>query len=477
MIVDMDQQASGTTAPPPFGGAYGATPPPYPPPHPGPPASRRLRRSRTNRCIAGVAGGLSDYLGVDATALRIAFVIVSVVFLAVFGGILLYVLAWALVPEDAPGTGAGGLAGPGGPSSTAQHVFSGRPWHDWDRSARSWAIVLGAVVLAIAWSFGTGPGLHWGALPFVLVLAAIAVWALTRYGPPSQWHHAFGGPDRPPGPAAPTGAPGAPPGSPVPSSPPPSPAADDQWQGGQQGGQAYGEAPGSSGSDPHPAEDGPEAQAAADWSAAQWAAAGWAKEQLQAAGVPTASAPQPGPAPGPAPAPGFSAPGSSPQGPPGTQGSTVAYRPPCRRQRGTSLVAVLSFLAVVVVVAVLAGGGSFRGGVGASSYAPSSVAEVHGTYREGIGSLHVDLSAVTFSAAKTVDMSVGIGELSVVVPRDASVTVNARTGIGNVDVLGVPGSGARRNGTTAAGNHGRDSDRLTIDAHVGVGDLVVTRAR
>lgn len=61
---------------------------------------RPLRRSRSDRMIAGVIGGLARYLGVDSTLLRVAYVIGSVVSVA-FPGIIVYLLMWVIIPEDA----------------------------------------------------------------------------------------------------------------------------------------------------------------------------------------------------------------------------------------------------------------------------------------------------------------------------------------------------------------------------------------
>jgi phage shock protein C len=60
--------------------------------------SRSLRRSRTNRQIAGVVGGLAEYFRVDPTLLRVIYVVGSIVS-AAFPGILVYLLLWVLVPE------------------------------------------------------------------------------------------------------------------------------------------------------------------------------------------------------------------------------------------------------------------------------------------------------------------------------------------------------------------------------------------
>ena len=61
---------------------------------------KALRRSRTNRMIAGVIGGLAEYWSMDATLARVIFVIVSIVSVA-FPGILVYAVLWLIIPEGA----------------------------------------------------------------------------------------------------------------------------------------------------------------------------------------------------------------------------------------------------------------------------------------------------------------------------------------------------------------------------------------
>ena len=67
-----------------------------PPSHPEP-ERVLLRRSDTDRMLAGVAGGLARYFGVDATIVRIAFVV-----LTLFGGagIPLYLAGLLLIPDE-----------------------------------------------------------------------------------------------------------------------------------------------------------------------------------------------------------------------------------------------------------------------------------------------------------------------------------------------------------------------------------------
>lgn len=59
---------------------------------------RPLRRSVADRKIAGVCGGIGDYLGLDATAVRVAYVLLSI-FSAAFPGFIVYIILWMLIPE------------------------------------------------------------------------------------------------------------------------------------------------------------------------------------------------------------------------------------------------------------------------------------------------------------------------------------------------------------------------------------------
>ena len=60
---------------------------------------RRLRRSRTDRMIAGVVGGLARYFGIDSTLARVLYVVGSILS-AAFPGALVYVIMWAIVPKE-----------------------------------------------------------------------------------------------------------------------------------------------------------------------------------------------------------------------------------------------------------------------------------------------------------------------------------------------------------------------------------------
>ena len=59
-----------------------------------------LTRSVTDRKIAGVCGGLAEYAGVDATPIRLLWVILSILCGAVIGGVIAYLLAWLIIPRQ-----------------------------------------------------------------------------------------------------------------------------------------------------------------------------------------------------------------------------------------------------------------------------------------------------------------------------------------------------------------------------------------
>jgi phage shock protein C len=57
---------------------------------------RRLMRSRDDRVLGGVAGGLGAYLGIDPVIVRLVLIVLA---LAGGGGILAYIIAWIVIPE------------------------------------------------------------------------------------------------------------------------------------------------------------------------------------------------------------------------------------------------------------------------------------------------------------------------------------------------------------------------------------------
>jgi phage shock protein C len=62
-------------------------------------ARKRLVRPRANRKIAGVCAGLAEYFDLDVTLVRVLWLVITI-FSAVVFGILAYVVAWIVMPEE-----------------------------------------------------------------------------------------------------------------------------------------------------------------------------------------------------------------------------------------------------------------------------------------------------------------------------------------------------------------------------------------
>jgi len=58
---------------------------------------KRLFRSRKERILGGVCGGLGNYLNVDPVLIRVVW---AILFFAAGAGFLAYILAWIIIPEE-----------------------------------------------------------------------------------------------------------------------------------------------------------------------------------------------------------------------------------------------------------------------------------------------------------------------------------------------------------------------------------------
>lgn len=60
---------------------------------------KRLYRSKTNRIFAGVCGGVGEFFDIDPTVIRLVWLLV-VIFTGVFPGVIAYIIAVLVVPEE-----------------------------------------------------------------------------------------------------------------------------------------------------------------------------------------------------------------------------------------------------------------------------------------------------------------------------------------------------------------------------------------
>lgn len=59
---------------------------------------KKLTRSRSDKMIAGVCGGLANYFGLDPSLVRIGYALLTL--FTVFAGLPVYLIMWLIVPEE-----------------------------------------------------------------------------------------------------------------------------------------------------------------------------------------------------------------------------------------------------------------------------------------------------------------------------------------------------------------------------------------
>jgi Cell wall-active antibiotics response 4TMS YvqF len=137
-------------------------------------------------------------------------------------------------------------------------------------------------------------------------------------------------------------------------------------------------------------------------------------------------------------------------------------------------------LVLVGVLVLLAGlpslvvdGDVLEGGIGDAEEAPESSLELD-PYRQGIGKLTVDLTEPGLDLdGRTVEASVGIGDLLVLVPVGTDASVDARVGAGNIDAFGENENGVDVRLTTISGTSG--TQEVDLELEVGIGNIRVER--
>jgi phage shock protein C len=136
--------------------------------------NKRLYRSRKEKMIGGVCGGLAEYFDIDPVFVRILFVV------AVFAGgsgILAYIICWIIIPEQ-PYTAAPATPAPPStqPDSTQPAPAPPSSEHKGSASAGIILIIIGGLFLANNFL----PRFHFGDLwPLILILLGIAILSRT----------------------------------------------------------------------------------------------------------------------------------------------------------------------------------------------------------------------------------------------------------------------------------------------------------
>lgn len=477
---------------------------------------RMLRRSRSDRVVAGVLGGLGRRLGIDPLILRITTVV-----LTVFGGagILLYAIAWLLIPADDD------------PASVLDQSIGRREVRD--ASAVPLALGLGSVIVI---SSGVVVGASWNGR-ILLILAAVGLFLLLkrradgtgpdtgtlwtgpepssyRYEPPyaDEWLGQAGPAGAPPGPPPP----GPPAEAPEPAASPAQASAPDPATG-----------PEATVTPPATPDVGPEEASTDD--AGRGAATGPPSTAAGAGMPPGAVTGWPdGPdwgvydrGPSPYDELRLDA-GQQPEAPVATkkhQRSVLGLLTTCaalvavgvlaimdevlRLEPGPLYVAIplgivavglivgtwfgrsrwLIFLGILLTVALIPATFVSRWDASAGPVdlvaSPSVAALPTEPLTHGAGPFNYDLSALELTDADQVSITVqlGTGELHVTVPDNADIVVYSSVGAGAGDVLGESVEGIGRDSFVVDnGADGPGGGQIELNLDVGIGTLQVDRA-
>jgi PGF-CTERM protein len=394
-----------------------------------------LRRSRSDRKVLGVAGGLGRWAGVDPLVFRVLFVV-----LTVFGGsgLLLYALGWLLVPED------------GESESEGQRLVNGR-------SKSSAATVIGILVVlvigiaATGWFIDSGPG--FGGLGALVAVIAIVVLI-------SRNHR--DGPVAGTDPAAPPTVAPAEPG-------------------------AYGQTPGTAyaaampPTSPVPAPPGPPAPPyipTTSYPVYVPAPPAPPRERSILGRVTVSGAlivvgvliGWNGATDSDVPVRAVIAAALAVVGLGLVVGAYVG------RARG---LVVLGVLLTLLVSAAAVADIPVRGGVGDRTWRPAAVSDLRSTYRLGIGQSELDLTRLDLAGAgrTRVDIRQGIGHLLVIVPDNVVVRIDADANAGEIqlpDQDAVNGTDLSERVVLPEGS-APSAAVLVVDAELGVGSLEVRR--
>jgi phage shock protein PspC (stress-responsive transcriptional regulator) len=143
-------------------------------------------------------------------------------------------------------------------------------------------------------------------------------------------------------------------------------------------------------------------------------------------------------------------------------------------RRRVVVASLLGAAALAVVGLVLAIRVPLFAGIGSRSDAPAVAADIHSKYTLGIGKLALDFSSVHLPKGQTfVKATVGIGDLRVTVPQNATVDVLGRVQAGDVRLLGQDDGGTHvRSHIVDRTGSGRV---IVLDLRTGLGKVEVTR--
>ncbi len=153
----------------------------------------------------------------------------------------------------------------------------------------------------------------------------------------------------------------------------------------------------------------------------------------------------------------------------------AAFTPGRSARGGLIALGVVLSLALVLTSSVPWNGG----GVGDRDYRPADVSQVRDAYRLGAGDMTVDLSRIDVADIDEplrIEIDHGVGDLDIVLPREADVQLSLDTGVGEDQVFdGGSSEGGYFPGSGSGPGVDDDEPEFVLTVDHGVGDTEVSR--
>lgn len=141
----------------------------------------------------------------------------------------------------------------------------------------------------------------------------------------------------------------------------------------------------------------------------------------------------------------------------------------------TGLIVAGVFVTLATIAVAVSPADAFHGGIGERTYRVTEQASLAPQYDVGVGELHIDLSDLDLTESAQVRATVGAGEMTILLPPDVPVTIDASAGAGEIDLLGETSEGLSASKTYTSDGFDTAQVTLTLDLSVAAGSIEVSR--
>lgn len=145
------------------------------------------------------------------------------------------------------------------------------------------------------------------------------------------------------------------------------------------------------------------------------------------------------------------------------------------RRPHPGLIAFGTILTMLVAIAAVAPPEAVRGGLGERHHSVSQVSDLDDRYEVGIGDLVLDLSQLDLAEARDVRVTVGAGNLTVILPAGLPVDIEAKSGAGEIILFDDKVEGVGLDKEHRDGDYTADGPGLALTLEIGAGSIEVSR--